>query len=66
MSPKIPVKSLYDITLHYFIEKVKNYLKTKVQKINFFNDFEQSCGVFLKRCQEEKLYIDENFSGPLR
>ena len=66
MSPKKQVKSLLDSCLNYFIEKVKNYLKVKVNKINFFNDFEKSKACFNTRCQEGKLFVDESFSGPLR
>ena len=66
MSPKKPVKSLFDSCLNHFIERVKNYLKVKVKKINFFNDFENSKANFYTRCQEGKLFVDESFSGPLR
>lgn len=66
MSPKKPVKSLLDACLNHFIEKVKSYLKVKVNKINFFNDFEKSKASFNTRCQEGKSFVDESFSGPLR
>ena len=66
MSPKKPVQSLLDTSLNYMIEKVKDYLKDKVKKINFFNDFEKAKASFHSRSQEGKQFVDETFSGPLR
>ena len=66
MSPRKPVKALYDLSLEIVIRCLRKYLERKVEKINFFNDFEAATQEFLSRCKDGRDFIDEHFIGPLR
>ena len=65
MSPRKPVKALYDLSQEIVIRCFKKYLERKVEKINFFNDFEAATQEFLSRCTDRRDF-DEHFFGPLR
>ena len=66
MSPRKPVKALYDLSLEIVIRSLRKYLERKVEKINFFNDFTAAAQEFLSRCGDGKDFIADHFIGPLR
>ena len=66
MSPRKPVKALYDFSLEIVIKCLRKYLEKKVEKINFFNDFDAAAQEFLSRCRDGRDFIADHFIGPLR
>ena len=66
MSPRKPVKALYDFSLEIVIKCLRKYLEKKVEKINFFNDFDAAAREFLSRCRDGRDFIADHFIGPLR
>ena len=66
MSPRKPVRALYDLSLDIVIRSLRKYLERKVEKINFFNDFDAAAQEFLLRCQDGREFIEDHFIGPLR
>ena len=66
MSPKKGVKALYDTSLELVIKRLLQYIRSKLVKINFFNDYEAAAQEFLSRCQGGREFIEDYFVGPLR
>ena len=66
MSPKKPVTGLNEICLDVVTKRIQKFIEKKIEKINFFNDYDAAARDFLLRCRDGRDFIDEYFIGPLR
>ena len=66
MSPRKPVSSLYDLCIDIVTKRIQTFIERKIEKINFFNDYDAAARDFLLRCRDGRDFIDEYFIGPLR
>ena len=66
MSPRKPVSSLYDLCIDIVTKRIQTFIERKIEKINFFNDFEAAAQEFLSRCLHGRQFIEDHFVGPLR
>ena len=66
MSPRKPVSSLYDLCIDIVTKRIQTFIERKIEKINFFNDYEAAAQEFLSRCLHGRQFIEDHFVGPLR
>ena len=66
MSPRKHPKSLFSISLEYFVKQLIKHIDKKSLRLNFFNDFDGASKSFLSRCVSTVELLDDYFVGTLR